>query len=207
MKGNCSQTCARQGCVKKCERCTTDGPRIKSCLSDKGSSIIEQLVDDLTDDSAVLGTAPSWVAAVKSAADALQRAGFPAMLADGIHQYATLQPCRSMAFALPIPDPATWSSVTLGELAAVSPDKNGFFAAGTFFAPFRILLTLTLIAVASLRADTPVSKVAAAMSETLGCKTGDPRLWSCHWCQCGLKSKDAVMFFKTTVANTSKPKK
>ena len=99
-------------------------------------------------------------------------------------RYCTLQPARAAAMARANVGTWTlqeWQVVTVGELQSVSPDQNGLFRA----------------AVKSLKADATVT----AMGHKLAawCRLddpGDPRLWSCWWCQAHLKYADAVEVFK-----------
>ena len=183
ISGNCSQSCDPAGCREACPTCAEQGRRCDVTLSSSGPRTLRSLADSLRGDGPCSPSAASWVEAVQSVADCLCLIGFPSADRHGRHLYATLQPCRAMSFALPDPDPSTWSDVRLSQLWAVSPDKNGFFKAAT----------------AAFGSDAHVSSVSGAISRLLKLRgsAGDPRLWSLYWCQSGLKAADATALFAT----------
>ena len=85
--------------------------------------------------------------------------------------YSTLQPARAAAFALSPPQPwkiTHWAEVTVAQLARVSPCKNG----------------LMKVARKALPKDAKAPDLAARLCTALGLSdAGDPRMWSCYWCQ------------------------
>jgi hypothetical protein len=74
-----------------------------------------------------------------------------------------------------------WQAVTVLQLRSVSADENGLFRA----------------AVRSLKAGATVAEMGTKLAAWCGIPDpGDPRLWSCWWCQAHLKYADAVEVFK-----------
>jgi hypothetical protein len=121
-----------------------------------------------------------WV----SAAQTDIRAMVNSALWKSARRYCTLQPVRAAAMARANVGKWTlqeWQAVTVLQLRSVSADENGLFRA----------------AVRSLKAGATVAEMGTKLAAWCGIPDpGDPRLWSCWWCQAHLKYADAVEVFK-----------
>jgi hypothetical protein len=121
----------------------------------------------------------AWVVAVQADIDGMVKS----KLWKSRRRYCTLQPARSAGMArAPIGkwSLSEWGTVTVSQLMSVSPDENGMFQA----------------AVASLGAHAEVPAMGRRLAVAFGVTDpGDPRLWSCWWCQAHLASADATHVF------------
>ena len=121
-----------------------------------------------------------WVSAAQTDIRAMVNSG----LWKSARRYCTLQPVRAAAMARANVGKWTlqeWQAVTVLQLRSVSADENGLFRA----------------AVRSLKAGATVAEMGAKLAAWCGIQDpGDPRLWSCWWCQAHLKYADALAVFK-----------